>query len=63
MKKNSIDVGLAVLCAIKPGVPMTREAIASACDCSEQRIYEIEQRALRKLRNPARMKLITFGRN
>lgn len=62
-RKSSIDIGLAVLCAIKPGVPLSRSAIASACDCSEERIREIEERALRKLRNPCRLKLITFGRN
>jgi DNA-directed RNA polymerase sigma subunit (sigma70/sigma32) len=64
MKKTAIDLGLAVLCAMKPGRPLTRGDIATVCGCSEQRIYEIEQRALRKLRNPSRLKhLVAFGRD
>ncbi len=50
--KSSIDLGLAIsgLYARK-GVPMTHDEIAAYCGCSWQRIWQIEQRGLRKLRN------------
>ena len=64
MRKSSIDIGLAVLCALKPGRPLSRADIASACDCSEELIRTIEERALRKLRHPQRLKhLVIFGRH
>ena len=35
----------------KKGVPMTYREIAEECGCSHQRIQQIEQKALRKLRS------------
>ncbi len=51
--RREIDLGLAVLSASElfRGVPLSAEVIAAACSCSRERIRQIEQRALRKLRN------------
>jgi DNA-directed RNA polymerase sigma subunit (sigma70/sigma32) len=50
--KASIDLGLAVSgLHARKGVPMTTREIAAFCGCSKQRITQIEERALRKLRN------------
>jgi hypothetical protein len=50
-KKESIDLGLEILLAIRPpGEVVTVEAMADACDCSPQRIMQLQARALRNLR-------------
>ncbi len=49
--KASIDLGLAVSrlhCTF--GVPKTHHEIACYCGCSWQRIWQIEQKALRRIR-------------
>ena len=52
--KPSIDIGLAISATHSiPGVPRSAADIAAYCGCSRQRIQQIEERALRKLRrNP-----------
>lgn len=51
-QKNSIDVGLSVLCAVAgTHETMTRADIAEVCGCSRTRIHQIELRALAKLRD------------
>jgi hypothetical protein len=48
---NPVDLGLAVLSAIRPqGHSLDTPTIAAACDCSYQAIQQIEYRALAKLR-------------
>ena len=44
-----IDLGLAILASTSEP-PHTQNTIAAYCGCSRQRIQQIEQRALRKLR-------------
>lgn len=49
--KSNIDLGLAVSAlSLKPGETRTQREIAAFCDCSYQRIQQIEWRALRKIR-------------
>ena len=49
--KSSIDEGLAWLTKHNvPRQPLTLEQIAEACQCSKNRIAQIEHLALRKLR-------------
>ncbi len=51
MKPNSIDLGLAISALhSRIGVPRDHRDIAAYCDCSWQRIWQIEQKALRKIR-------------
>src|SRR5262245_63878018 len=45
----NIDLGLAIL-ALTSEPPHTAHTIAAYCGCSRQRIQQIEQKALRKLR-------------
>lgn len=63
--RTSIDLGLDILGTLTPedyaaaGVPPPTEgwgleAIAAVCECSHQRIAQIQERALRKLRAAAR---------
>jgi hypothetical protein len=50
-----IDLGLAIAAThVTRGVGLTQREIAAYCGCSQQRIFQIEQRALRKLRNRLR---------
>lgn len=50
-RQNEIDLCIGVLHAITPrGNPMTLEAIGAACGLTGERIRQIEQRAMRKLR-------------
>jgi len=59
---NDIDLGLTVLCAITPpGHEWSQYDIAEICDCSRSLIYQIERRAMRKLKaklNGKRMRWI-----
>jgi DNA-directed RNA polymerase sigma subunit (sigma70/sigma32) len=48
-KDCNIDLGLAILSAMT-SPPHTHHTIACYCGCSWQRIWQIEQRALRKCR-------------
>ena len=45
----NIDLGLAILASTSEP-PHTAKTIAAYCGCSRQRIQQIEQKALRKLR-------------
>lgn len=46
-----IDLGLAVLEVLTPpGIALNLREIADVCGCTWQNIYQIEQKALRKLR-------------
>ena len=46
------DLGLALLSLVaQPGVPLTQQDIAAWCGCTRSNIYNIEQSALKKLRN------------
>lgn len=50
-KTSAIDLGLAVLSAIRrPHQCFTQQAIAAACGCSRQNIYDIEHKAIRRAR-------------
>lgn len=56
MKPDRINLGLAVSgLHSQKGVPRTCDDIASYCGCSRQRIQQIEERALRKLRYKLRI--------
>lgn len=49
--KSSIDLGLAISAHHSTlGVPRTADSIAAYCGCSRQRIQQIEEKALRKIR-------------
>lgn len=48
-KINDIDVGLDILCIlVSDGQTLSAPDIADVCGCSTQRIYEIQQSALKK---------------
>jgi len=50
-KNINIDIGLAVLCVLQqPGDTLTHQDIADVCECNLNSIHQIEQRALKKLR-------------
>ena len=50
-RRRRIDLGLAISALhSKRGVPRGYKEIAAYCDCSWQRIHQIEQGALRKIR-------------
>ncbi len=51
---SSIDVGLEILCACEVKNPMSLVEIAAYCDCTPERIAQIEQTALMKLRRQRR---------
>ena len=52
---NQIDLGLAVIAAIRqPGEEMSQTDIAEICGVSNLTIWRIEQRALEKLRRAAK---------
>lgn len=60
-RSSSIDIGLAVLCAITPrDHNWSLEDIAEICECTRNRIWEIERSALRKLRSNPSPKLREF---
>jgi len=47
----NIDIGLSVLCCVaKPGETLTDRDIAEVCGCARNSIYQIEKKALNKLR-------------
>lgn len=49
---NDIDIGLDILCRLRaPEQTLTAHDIAEVCGCSGNYIYEIEKKALSKLRN------------
>ena len=48
-RNANIDLGLAILASTNEP-PHTCQTIAAYCGCSRQRIQQIEQKALRKLR-------------
>ena len=48
-RNANIDLGLAILASTSEP-PHTAQTIAAYCGCSRQRIQQIEQKALRKLR-------------
>ena len=48
-RNANIDLGLAILASTSEP-PHTYQTIAAYCGCSRQRIQQIEQKALRKLR-------------
>lgn len=51
MPNVNIDIGLDVLCIVsKPGETLSDRDIAEVCECSRNYIYELEKKALRKLR-------------
>lgn len=51
-KRNNIDRGLDKLLRETPhGVPLLQIDIAKRCGCTEEYIYLLEKRALKKLRN------------
>ena len=49
LRSADIDLGLAILASTSEP-PHTCRTIAACCGCSRQRIQQIEQKALRKLR-------------
>jgi hypothetical protein len=49
-KAHSIDLGLAILHALHQGERFSCADIAAWCDCSPRAIYDIEQRALGRVR-------------
>jgi hypothetical protein len=60
---GSIDLGLAILGATAlPGTCHTLDQIAAYCDCAPERIRQIEQKALRKLRRRFHRKSDTLAR-
>lgn len=61
-KINDIDVGLDILCIlVSDGQTLSAPDIADVCGCSTQRIYEIQQSALKKARRIAnRLNLIDY---
>lgn len=57
-KTQRIDIGLAVAHAIrKAGSKWTYQEIAAFCGCTDGFIYQVEKKALRKLRRHAERRL------
>lgn len=54
-KSGRIDLGLAILSAVRPGEQLTCAEIAAYCDCCPQRINQIEAGALERLRGLLRL--------
>lgn len=58
-KDGSVEAGLLLLSLVTPrGVCRTQEEIAFVCGCSRGNIWDIEKRAMRKLRSGARAELL-----
>lgn len=53
-KKDSIDLGLAIMRALYPNTPLNPLQQSYFCDCHPSLIYEIEKSAMRKLRGRLR---------
>lgn len=52
LERPNIDLGLAVLSIVnREGQRMTLEEIADVCECSIERVRQIEARALAKMRS------------
>jgi len=50
-RRERFDLGLAIAaCYAEPGVPMSCEQLAEFCGCSHQYMWQVEKKALRKLR-------------
>lgn len=59
-RSRRIDLGLAISGALlKPGETRSQVEIAAFAGCSQALIYLIEQRALKKLRHPSRLRHLT----
>lgn len=60
--KSSIELGLSVVCAVaQPGQTLGYIDLAEICDCTKGAIWNIENRALKKIRNmPDNEKLKEF---
>ena len=57
--KISVDIGLAVCCAVRQeGETLSQKDIAEICECSRSLIFDIEKRALSKLKRNRTMKEI-----
>jgi len=55
-RTQRIDLGLAISGAtMMPGQVRSHEEIAAFCDCSRERIFQIEKQAMRKLRHRLRI--------
>ena len=50
MAKPKIELGLAIMQATRERGPYTFQEIANYCDCSRERIRQIYERALKKIR-------------
>lgn len=50
-KVSDIDLGLAVLAVLFPGVPLSQTEIAQVCGCTPQYIGQLERRSIRKIRH------------
>lgn len=58
--RTSIDLGLEVIEAVRgPGETLTLRDIAAVCECSFQRVYQLEQQAFRKLRKELKRRGLT----
>ena len=54
---NDIDIGLALLVKHKkPGQTLTKKDIADVCNCTASAIYQIEAKAINKLKRKRRMR-------
>lgn len=59
-QSQDLNLGLAIAeCHARPGVPMSHRQIAAFCDCHWNAIWEIEHRALKRLRQRQRIKALT----
>lgn len=62
-QRHHVDSGLAVLHAVRDenGIqrPLTLREIADAVGCSRNLIDEIEKKALKKLRHPSRIRILS----
>jgi len=58
-KDGSVEAGLLLLSLVTPrGVCLTLEEIAYVCGCTRGNVWDIERRALRKLRSGVRAELL-----
>lgn len=56
---GSVEAGLLLLSLVTPrGVCLTQEEIAFVCGCTRGNIWDIEKRAMRKLRSGVRAELL-----
>lgn len=59
-RTKEIDLTLAVL-AVKARHTLSLDEVAYLCDCSKQAMHQVEQRAIKKLKNKLKAVILEHG--